>query len=56
MPKIMKISALRNYSEVLDEVRHGEPVYFTKNGEGRLPKLEYSAGAILPFLVRRKGC
>jgi prevent-host-death family protein len=35
MPKIMKLSALRNYSEVLDEVEPGAPVYLTKNGEGR---------------------
>ena len=34
MPKIMKISALRNYSEVLEEVRPGAPIYLTKNGEG----------------------
>ena len=35
MPKILKLSALRNYSEVLDEVKPGHPVYLTKNGEGR---------------------
>jgi len=40
MPKIMKLSALRNYSEVLDEVRHGDPVYLTKNGEGRYAILD----------------
>ena len=34
MPKIMKLSALRNYSEVLEEVRPGAPIYLTKNGEG----------------------
>jgi len=34
MPKIMKLSALRNYSAVLDDVRQGEPVFLTKNGEG----------------------
>ena len=40
MPKIMKLSALRNYSEVLDEVKQGEPVYLTKNGEGRYAILD----------------
>ena len=40
MPKIMKMSALRNYSEVLDEVKRGDPVYLTKNGEGRYAILE----------------
>jgi prevent-host-death family protein len=35
MPKIMKLSALRNYTEVLEDVQPGEPVYLTKNGEGR---------------------
>ena len=40
MPKIMKLSALRNYSDVLDEVKHGDPVYLTKNGEGRYAILD----------------
>ena len=40
MPKIMKLSALRNYSGVLDEVKHGDPVYLTKNGEGRYAILD----------------
>ena len=35
MPKIMKLSALRNYSDVLEEVAPGDPVYLTKNGEGK---------------------
>ena len=36
----MKLSALRNYSDVLDEVKHGDPVYLTKNGEGRYAILD----------------
>ena len=40
MPKIIKLSALRNYSEVLDEVKHGDPVFLTKNGEGRYAILD----------------
>ena len=35
MPRIMKMSALRNYTEVLERVTPGDPVYLTKNGEGR---------------------
>ena len=40
MPKIMKLSALRNYSEVLEGVKPGAPVYLTKNGEGRYAILD----------------
>ena len=36
----MKLSALRNYSDVLDEVKPGDPVYLTKNGEGRYTILD----------------
>lgn len=35
MPNIKKISSLRNYAQVLDEVKAGEPVYLTKNGAGQ---------------------
>lgn len=35
MPIIKPISELRNYPEVLKEVRIGSPVYLTKNGTGR---------------------
>ena len=34
MPNIKPVSDLRNYSEVLSEVRENEPVYLTKNGRG----------------------
>jgi len=40
MPKILKLSSLRNYSEVLDEVKPGNPVYLTRNGEGRYAILD----------------
>ena len=40
MPKILKLSSLRNYSEVLDEVKPGSPVYLTRNGEGRYAILD----------------
>jgi len=32
MPKIKPISDLRNYTEVLNEVNEGSPVYLTRNG------------------------
>jgi prevent-host-death family protein len=34
MLKIKPISDLRNYTEVLSEVREGSPVYLTRNGRG----------------------
>ena len=35
MPLIKPVSELRNYPEVLKEVKIGSPVYLTKNGSGR---------------------
>ena len=35
MPNIKPISDLRNYSEVLQDVAEGSPVFLTKNGRGR---------------------
>jgi prevent-host-death family protein len=35
MPNIKKVSALRNYTELLDEISSGKPMFLTKNGEGR---------------------
>ncbi len=34
MPNIKPVSALREYSDVLKEVRYGERVYLTRNGHG----------------------
>lgn len=34
MPNIKPISDLRNYTEVLNEVNEGSPVYLTRNGKG----------------------
>ena len=34
MPNIKPVSDLRNYSEVLKDIRTGSPVYLTKNGRG----------------------
>ena len=35
MPKILPVSDLRNYNEVLKKCQVGEPVFLTKNGRGR---------------------
>lgn len=35
MPNIKPISDLRNYSEVLNDVSVGSPVFLTKNGRGK---------------------
>ena len=35
MPNIKPISDLRNYSEVLNDVAVGAPVFLTKNGRGK---------------------
>ncbi|HSX06586.1 MAG TPA: prevent-host-death protein [Candidatus Saccharimonadia bacterium] len=35
MPTIVPISDLRNYTEVLNQVDVGKPVYLTRNGRGR---------------------
>ncbi len=34
MPNIKPISDLRNYTEVLNQVNEGNPVYLTRNGRG----------------------
>ena len=35
MPVIKPVSDLRNYPEILKDVRAGNPVFLTKNGTGR---------------------
>jgi len=35
MPNIKPVSDLRNYTEVLNDICSGSPVYLTKNGRGR---------------------
>jgi prevent-host-death family protein len=34
MPNIKPVSDLRNYTEVLNEVKDNSPVYLTRNGRG----------------------
>lgn len=40
MPNIRPVSDLRNYSDVLQEVKEGAPVFLTKNGRGRYAVLD----------------
>ncbi len=35
MPSIKPVSALKNYTSIVDEVTYGNRVYFTKNGHGK---------------------
>jgi prevent-host-death family protein len=40
MPSIKPVSDLRNYPEVLRDIRSGNPVFLTKNGRGRYVLLD----------------
>ena len=40
MPNIKPISDLRNYTEVLNDVEEGSPVFLTKNGRGKYAILD----------------
>lgn len=40
MPNIKPVSDLRNYSEVLQDVAEGSPVFLTKNGRGKYTILD----------------
>ena len=42
MPNIKPVSDLRNYTEVLQAVTVGEPVFLTKNGRGRYALMDIS--------------
>lgn len=42
MPNIRPVSDLRSYSNVLEEVAQGSPVFLTKNGRGRYAILDIS--------------
>ena len=47
MPLIKPVSDLRNYPDVLKDVKSGSPVYLTKNGTGRYVLIDiadYNAG------------
>lgn len=40
MPNIKPVSDLRNYTEVLNGIAVGEPVFLTKNGRGKYAILD----------------
>ncbi len=40
MPSILPVSSLRSYTEVLDSVGPGSPVFLTKNGHGKYALIE----------------
>ncbi len=40
MPNIKSMSSLRNYSDVLNEVDAGNPVFLTRNGKGKYVLLD----------------
>ncbi len=40
MPNIKNMSAMRNYTSVLDEVAAGSPVFLTRGGKGRYAILD----------------
>ena len=40
MPTILPVSSLRSYTEVLDRIAPGAPVFLTKNGHGRYAVLD----------------
>ena len=35
MPSIKPVSALKNYTSIVNEVSYGNRIYFTKNGHGQ---------------------
>ncbi|ERJ11404.1 type II toxin-antitoxin system prevent-host-death family antitoxin [Haloplasma contractile] len=42
MPNIKPVSDLRNYTDVLNEVNEGSPVYLTRNGRGEYAIIKLS--------------
>jgi len=40
MPSIKPVSDLRNYTEVLRDIKVGNPVFLTKNGRGKYVLLD----------------
>lgn len=52
MPIIKPISDLRNYSEVLNQVNEGSPVYLTRNGRGEYAILKLSELDKLKAIIR----
>ena len=53
MPAIMPVSTLRSYTEVLDDVAPGSPVFLTKNGRGRYAILDMDEDSKINSVSRR---
>lgn len=47
MPTIKPVSELRNYPDVLKDIKAGSPVFLTKNGTGRYVILDIEDYAII---------
>ncbi|NYB75296.1 MULTISPECIES: type II toxin-antitoxin system prevent-host-death family antitoxin [Sedimentibacter] len=52
MPNIKPVSDLRNYTEVLNEVHEGNPVYLTRNGRGEYAIVKISELEKLKAAIR----
>lgn len=52
MPNIKPISDLRNYTELLNEVNEGSPVYLTRNGRGEYAIVKISELEKLKATIR----
>lgn len=55
MPTIRPVSDLRNYTDVLNDVREGSPVFLTRNGRGAYALVDmrdYDREAALQTLAR----
>jgi prevent-host-death family protein len=52
MPNIKPVSDLRNYTEVLNEVNEGNPVYLTRNGRGEYAIVKISELEKLKATIR----
>lgn len=52
MPNIKPVSDLRNYTEVLNEVNEGSPVYLTRNGRGEYAIVKISELEKLKATIR----
>ncbi|WP_312813834.1 type II toxin-antitoxin system prevent-host-death family antitoxin [Sedimentibacter sp.] len=52
MPNIKPVSDLRNYTEVLNEVHEGNPVYLTRNGRGEYAIIKISELEKLKAAIR----
>ena len=52
MPLIKPVSDLRNYPDVLKDVKVGQPVYLTKNGKGRYVLIDIEDYSVVESATR----